>query len=149
MARWSDAMKLSEFLSYRSELEGRSGVYEIGYVRKGHFYEKYNGKAKCLLQRLSTYNSEYCHNHHILEKHVYATRKLLYFHFYYTNDFEGTESRLLHRHRFGADGVYKFNQKVENAHLREGYSRETALQTVNTAHCGNGCRKSCPRRPYD
>jgi hypothetical protein len=147
MAKWSDAIKLGEYLYFRDELEGKSGVYEIGYVKKGEFHAKYNGKAKCLLQRISSYNSENCHNHYIYELHVRAERKMLYFHYFYTNDFEATESRLLHRHGVGVDGLYRFNQKLENAHLREGYSRETALKTVNEAHCGKSCRKSCPRRP--
>jgi hypothetical protein len=149
MARWSNAIKLEEFLSFRAELEGRSGVYEIGYIRKDTFYAKYNGETECLLRRMSNYNSKTCHNHHILKKHVDADRKMLYFHYFYTNDYKGTESRLLHRHKIGVNGLYKFNQQLENVHLDEGYSRATELQTVTTAHCGNGCRKSCPRRPFD
>jgi hypothetical protein len=149
MARWSNSIKLTDYKAFREELEGQSGVYEIGYVRDGWFYEKYAGKAKCLWQRISSYNSDKCHNHDIRAKNLEAERKLLYFHYYRTNDYAGAESRMLHRHGVKEAGLYRFNGRLENFHFSEGYSRQAALQTVVASHCGNGCRKSCPRRPFE
>jgi excinuclease UvrABC nuclease subunit len=119
MARWCDAMKLTDYASFRAELEGYSGVYEIGRVRSGIFYAEYVGKAKCLWDRISSYNGSRCHNPHIAERNLLAERKSLYFHYFKTLDYAATESRLMHRHQIGETGLYRFNRKYEYAHLYE------------------------------
>ncbi|MGI4879325.1 MAG: hypothetical protein ACRYG4_17765 [Janthinobacterium lividum] len=116
-------MKLTDYKSFRGELEGNSGVYEIGTIRSGVFYVAYVGKATCLWARITSYNRTSCHNPEIAARNLLAERKSLYFHFFKTLDFAATESRLLHRHEIGETGLYRFNRRYENVHLKEGYVR--------------------------
>lgn len=58
MARWSDAMKLSDYKEYETYLLV-PGVYEIGYIQRETFYPKYIGKAPVTLyQRIRTYGRD-------------------------------------------------------------------------------------------
>ncbi|QMW23126.1 hypothetical protein [Sandaracinobacteroides saxicola] len=146
---WSDAMKLEDFRDFRADLQGQSGCYEIGHVRAGYFYAKYAGKASCLWDRISTYNSpSKCHNIHIAERHLASDikRRNLYFHIFRTRDFAAMESRLLSREGIGLGNMYRFNQKYEAAHEHEDYSRAATLKLPDIMNKCSHCTRACPRQ---
>jgi hypothetical protein len=119
MARWSDAMKLSEYREFRDYLDGFCGCYEIGHVKAAVFYTKYVGRAENLWDRIKTYMDESrCHNDYIIEK-LKAERHTLWFHVIKTGRYKYMEAKLQDRHGIGETGLYIWNQRVEHAYLTE------------------------------
>jgi hypothetical protein len=127
MARWSDAMKLSDYLEYAVYLQD-PGVYEIGYLQRGTFYAKYIGKAPVTLyQRICTYGRDggrSSHNRFIREL-VEVNHHRLWFHVMKVRSPEGPalrEALLMNRLGIGEGGLYEWNCRYEYAPLVEaGY----------------------------
>ena len=92
MARWSDAMRLTEFRLHREYLSGYCGCYEIGYVRGNLFSPKYIGKTIDLYRRMREYNDENkCHNDQIAER-LFGERSHLWFHVIRTDRLHALEA---------------------------------------------------------
>lgn len=127
MARWSDAMKLSDYLEYAVYLQA-PGVYEIGYIQRSTFYPKYIGKAPVTLyQRIRTYGREFgrsSHNRFIREL-VEINYHRLWFHVMKVNQPGAPalrEALLMNRLGIGAGNLYEWNCRYEYAPLTEaGY----------------------------
>jgi len=127
MARWSDAMKLSDYREHRSYLMV-PGVYEIGYIRRDIFYPKYIGKAPVTLyQRIRTYGRDLGRKSHntdicgLVEVNYYW----LWFHVMRVSRPGGAalrEALLMHRFSIRDTGLYEWNRRYEYAPLIEaGY----------------------------
>jgi hypothetical protein len=122
MARWSDAMKLTDIHFHRPYLKGFPGVYELGYVRGGYFYPKYIGRARteqtCLFTRLRSYiDPNRCHNKYLLAK-LEAERHNVWFHVCRVADPAFSEASLLFQFGLGRDdGLYAWNQRYESGQL--------------------------------
>ena len=126
MARWSDAMKLSDYKEYKTYLQV-PGVYEIGYIQRETFYPKYIGKAPVTLySRIKTYGRDLgqtSHNSHIRE--LEGNYHRLWFHVMRISRPGGAalrEAMLLYRFSVRDQGLYEWNWKYENKPLIEaGY----------------------------
>lgn len=127
MARWSDAMKLSDYKEYETYLLV-PGVYEIGYIQRETFYPKYIGKAPVTLyQRIRTYGRDLgrsSHNRFIREL-VEVNYHRLWFHVIRVSRPGGAalrEALLMNRMSIGEGGLYEWNCRYEYAPLTEaGY----------------------------
>lgn len=127
MARWSDAMKLSDYREYETDLQV-PGVYEIGYIRRDTFYPKYIGKAPVTLyQRIRTYGrnlGQSSHNSHINDLAAVNYHRL-WFHVMRVSRPGGAalrEAMLMRRFSIRDGGLYEWNWRYEYAPLIEaGY----------------------------
>lgn len=119
MARWTDAMKLSRFEEYRSELQCL-GVYEIGYIQNKIFYPKYIGKAseQFIYDRIKTYGRDMGKNSHnsYIKNLIPSQFNQLYFHVIKMNDPNQAcirEALLMIRHGRGSNNLYEWNNRYE------------------------------------
>lgn len=118
MARWSHAMKLSDYEAFEDELQD-PGVYELGFVREGFFYPKYVGKAPVTLwSRIRTYGAELgkrSHNAHVASLSLAQFNKVYFHVIRCRGDFAPAvrEALLLIRHRYGHGVLYEWNQRYE------------------------------------
>lgn len=127
MARWSDAMKLSDYREHKAYLMV-PGVYEIGYVQRDTFYPKYIGKAPVTLyQRIKTYGRDLgvgSHNRFI-NRLVEINHHRLWFHVMRVDRPGGAalrEAMLMRRFGILERGLYEWNCRAELAPLIEaGY----------------------------
>lgn len=119
MARWSDAIKLTDVDLYRGELFSRSGVYELGYVRSAIFSPIYVGKATCLWNRISSYIDETRVHNSAAKMKILSKYHNVWVHYFCCTNYRIVEARLLYRHGIGSEGLYKWNKRYEWAPLNE------------------------------
>lgn len=111
---WSDAWILNEasVRENQRQLEGRSGVYELGFVRNNTFYPKYVGRASCLYTRMEDYTVPRI-NREVFDR-VWSNYNNVWVHWMRRADYEASEARMLYRHGIGRDdGLYEWNRRYE------------------------------------
>ncbi|MFO1419619.1 MAG: hypothetical protein U1F59_01410 [Candidatus Competibacteraceae bacterium] len=107
---WSNAIRLRDYFAAPRE----PGVYEIGFVRNNIFNCVYVGKAgTSIYDRLQKhYNLR--GNNNIKEYLMNRERDNLWCHWMRVADPGYMEANLLNRFGIGDQGVYKFNNRLEN-----------------------------------
>ncbi len=116
MPRWSEPKHFDED-NVQTYAPREAGVYQIGFYRSGNFTPSYLGRA--LGNKTSIHSRLLNHlrgngNAYIAEYQDTRLRNHLYFRYMRSFNPAQTEASLLNRFGIGEDGLFEWNQRLEN-----------------------------------